>query len=75
MLRNPSELSIHFSQTTDLRAPLRPHSDIWKCFHLERDEQESKIRAVCNECHKSLAFTGKTSDMWRHVKRVHCIEK
>ena len=61
-------------QPNDLFAPSRPQSDIWKYFNLKRDNKDCKIRAVCNDCHRSLAFTGTTSTMWRHIQRVHSID-
>ena len=56
--------------------PSRSRSEIWKYFKIKEDNIDQLRWAVCNKCpDKPFAFNGTTTHMWRHVRRVHSIEK
>ena len=68
-----SELSIHFSQTSQ-HLLSRSRSKIWNHFELKEDYPSRKRLAVCPQCHTSLVFIGSTFNTWRHFRRAHSIK-
>ena len=58
-------------------APLKHKSFIWKHYKLKADKDNVKKKiAVCTKCpNKSFAYTGGTSTLRNHLKRVHFIDE
>ena len=42
---------------------------------MKEDEEIAKRWAVCNKCALPLAYHGGTTTLWRHLLKIHGIEK